>query len=358
MDKINVGIIGCTGIVGQRFITLLTDHPWFQINVLAASEKSAGKRYRDAVFWRLDQPMPDSVGDMSVLHAGRDADRIANLADILFCAVNLPKAELRKLEEDYARREAIVVSNNSAHRFTPDVPMIIPEVNPEHLACLEYQRKRLGTRRGCIITKSNCSIQSYVPALHPLRQEFGLEKVLVCTYQALSGAGKTPKTWPEMRDNIIPYISGEEEKSEKEPLKIWGGMKSGTISPAGSPVISAQCLRVPVSDGHTAAVFADFVKKPSEDDILSLWKTYRGLPQELSLPSAPKQLLQYYSEDDHPQPRLDRLRENGMQIGLGRLRQDSIFHYKFVCLSHNTLRGAAGGAVLLGELLCAEGYLD
>ena len=359
MKKLNVGIIGGTGMVGQRFISLLADHPWFEIKVIAASGRSAGKPYSEAVGnrWVMASAIPANVKDIIVMDATEDVEKIAGLVDFVFCAVDMKKDEIRALEERYAKAECPVVSNNSAHRWTDDVPMIVPEVNPEHLSVIEYQRKRLGTKRGFIAVKSNCSIQSYVPALHPLRETYGVNKVLACTYQAISGAGKTFESWPEMVDNVIPYIGGEEEKSEQEPLKVWGKTENGIIVPAASPVITAQCLRVPVSDGHMAAVFASFDKKPSKEEILELWTSYRGRPQELNLPSAPKQFIRYFEEDNRPQTKLDRMNEGGMQISVGRLREDTVFDYKFVCLSHNTLRGAAGGGVLLAELLYAEGYL-
>ena len=356
--KFNVGIVGCTGMVGQRFMTLLDGHPWFNVTCLAASPRSAGKTYTEAVGnrWAMDIPMPESMKDMMVLDASK-VEEIAAQVDFIFCAVDMPKAEIRALEEAYAKAECPVVSNNSAHRWTEDVPMVVPEMNPEHLEVIAAQRARLGTKRGFIAVKSNCSIQSYAPALHPL-MEYGVEKVLVCTYQAISGAGKTFERWPEMVDNLIPYIGGEEEKSEQEPLKVWGKVEDGRIVKAASPAITAQCLRVPVSDGHTAAVFVSFANKPSMEEIKAKWAAFRGRAQELELPSAPKQFLHYFEEPDRPQARLDRELEGGMAVSLGRLRPDSQYDYKFVGLAHNTLRGAAGGAVLLAELLCAEGYID
>jgi aspartate-semialdehyde dehydrogenase len=355
--KLKVGIIGATGMVGQRFVTLLAEHPWFQITAVAASERSANKPYAEAVGgrWAMTTPVPASVAKLVVKNAVH-LDEIGDEVDFVFCAVDMPKDETRALEEGYAKTETPVVSNNSAHRWTPDVPMILPEVNAEHLALIPLQMKRLGTKRGFITVKPNCSIQSYVPALHPLR-EFGLEKIAVCTYQAISGAGKTFKDWPEMVDNVIPFIGGEEEKSEKEPLKAWGVMKGGVIENAKKPVISSQCIRVPVSDGHMAAVFVQFARKPSEDKVIELWKTFEGKPQKLNLPSAPKPLLTYFTEDNRPQTKLDRDAGAGMGVTIGRLRDDLIMDYRFVCLSHNTLRGAAGGAVLTAELLKAEGYL-
>ena len=360
MKNFNVGVIGATGMVGQRFLRLLENHPWFNVTVLAASARSAGKTYREAVGdkWAFeDSPMPEKYADMVVLNAEQDMDVIAEKVDFVFCAVNMDKAKIRALEEAYAQKEIPVVSNNSAHRFTADVPMIIPEVNPEHLEVIESQRKRLGTKRGFIAVKSNCSLQSYVPLLHPLKS-FGIKDAAVCTYQAISGAGKTFTTMPEILDNIIPYIGGEEEKSEKEPLKIWGNVENGEIVSATAPVITAQCLRVPVSDGHTAAVFVSFENKPSKEEILSAWANFKGVPQELELPSAPAQFLQYFEEENRPQAKLDRMAGNGMSVTAGRLRDDVVFDYKFVGLSHNTLRGAAGGAVLLAELLAAKGYFN
>ena len=358
MKKYAVGVVGATGMVGQRFVTLLENHPWFQLTTVAASSRSAGKTYEEAVGarWAMTSPMPQEAKNLVVLDAEADKEKIAAFVDFIFCAVDMKKDEIRALEEAYAKLECPVVSNNSAHRWTDDVPMFIPEVNPEHIKVIDDQRKRLGTQRGFIAVKSNCSIQSYAPALHPLRP-FGIEKVLVCTYQAISGAGKTFETWPEMVDNLIPYIGGEEEKSEKEPLKVWGTVENGKIVPAEHPSITAQCLRVPVSDGHTAAVFVSFRNTPTMEEIKTIWKDFEGRAQELKLPSAPKQFLQYFEEPDRPQAKLDRDLEGGMAVTLGRLRPDTQYDYKFVGLSHNTLRGAAGGAVLLAELLCAEGYI-
>ncbi len=360
MEKFNVGIIGATGMVGQRFALLLADHPWFNVTALAASSRSAGKSYKDAVGnrWAMTAEMPKNLENMTVYDAVADIDIIVSKVDFVFCAVDMKKDEIRVLEETYAKRECPVVSNNSAHRFTPDVPMVIPELNPEHIEVIKSQRERLGTKRGFVAVKSNCSLQSYVPALFPLDEKFGVDKCLVCTYQAISGAGKTFERWPEIIDNVVPYIGGEEEKSEKEPLKIWGKVQDGEIKLADSPKFTAQCLRVPVSDGHMAAVFVSFKNKPSKDEILSVWKSFSGVPQELSLPHAPKQFLNYFTEDDMPQTNLCRNLEGGMAVSIGRLREDSQYDYKFVCLSHNTLRGAAGGAVLLAELLCAKGYMD
>ena len=359
MKKYNVGIIGATGMVGQRFITLLADHPWFNIKVLAASSRSAGKKYTDAVGnrWAMQVEIPEIVKDMVIFDATADIEKIASQVDFVFCAVDMKKDEIRALEEAYAKAECPVVSNNSAHRHTKDVPMIVPEINPEHAEIIAAQRKRLGTKRGFVSVKSNCSLQSYVPALHPL-MKFGIKNVLACTYQAISGAGKTFETWPEMVDNLIPYIGGEEEKSEIEPLKIWGKIEGDEIVDATTPAITTQCLRVPVSDGHTAAVFVSFDKKPTIDEIKEAWASFRGVPQELDLPSAPKQFLNYFEEDNRPQAKLDRNLEGGMAVSIGRLREDTQYDYKFVCLSHNTLRGAAGGAVLMAELLAAKGYFD
>lgn len=358
MKQYNVGIIGATGMVGQRFITLLDKHPQFNIELLAASPRSAGKKYTDALGgrWAMQTPIPDSVKDMVVYNA-ENVEEIAPKVDFVFCAVDMKKDEIRALEEAYAKAECPVVSNNSAHRHTPDAPMIIPEINPEHAEIIAAQRKRLGTKRGFVAVKSNCSLQSYVPALHPLKK-YGIEAVLACTYQAISGAGKTFETWPEMVDNVIPYIGGEEEKSEIEPLKIWGKIEGDKIVDADGPNITTQCLRVAASDGHMAAVFVKFKDKPSIEQIKEDWKNFSGVPQELELPSAPKQFLNYFEEDNRPQTKLDRDLEGGMAVSIGRLREDKQYDYKFVCLSHNTLRGAAGGAVLMAELLAAKGYFD
>ncbi len=359
MKQYNVGIIGATGMVGQRFATLLENHPWFNVKVLAASPRSAGMTYEEAAGnrWKMAVPMPESMKNMVLLDATSDIEKIAGMVDFCFCAVDMKKDEIKALEEAYAKAECPIVSNNSANRFTPDVPMVVPEINPDHIEIIEAQRKRLGTKRGFIAVKSNCSIQSYVPALHPLKK-FGLKNVLACTYQAISGAGKTFETWPEMVDNLIPYIGGEEEKSEQEPLKVWGNIEGDKIVKASSPSITTQCLRVPVSDGHTAAVFVSFEKKPTKEEILQLWADFKGVPQELQLPSAPKQFIHYFEDDNRPQAKLDRNLENGMAVSTGRLREDTQYDYKFVCLSHNTLRGAAGGGVLLAELLAAKGYFD
>ncbi|CAB1248154.1 Aspartate-semialdehyde dehydrogenase [Ruminococcaceae bacterium BL-6] len=359
MKQFKVGIIGATGMVGQRFATLLENHPWFQVAALAASARSAGKTYREAVGkrWVMATPIPGKMADMTVLDASADIKKIASTVDFVFCAVNMKKEETRALEEAYAKMECPVISNNSAHRFTPDVPMIVPEINAGHAEVIHAQKRRLGTKRGFIAVKSNCSLQSYVPAIHPL-MDFGVTKILACTYQAISGAGKTFERWPEMLDNVIPYIGGEEEKSEQEPLKLWGHIEGDHIVNATTPSITAQCLRVPVSDGHMAAVFASFEKKPEIEEIISRWENFKSVPQVLELPSAPKHFLHYFRENDRPQTRLDRNLEGGMAVSMGRLRPDTQYDIKFVCLSHNTLRGAAGGAVLLAELLCAQGYLD
>lgn len=358
MSKLRVGIVGATGMVGQRFITLLENHPYFEIRALIASARSAGKTYGEAVGdrWKLATPMPESVRNMVVMDA-TDIAAVKPLVDFVFCAVNMNKDETRALEEAYARAEIPVVSNNSANRWTPDVPMVIPEINDAHLAVIAAQRKRLGTKRGFIAVKPNCSIQSYVPALTPLLG-YGITQVVATTYQAISGAGKTFREWPEMVDNVLPYIGGEEEKSEREPLRVWGKVEDGAIVPAESPLITTQCIRVPVTDGHTAAVFVKFRNKPTKEEIISAWRNFRGKPQELNLPSAPAQFLTYFEEPDRPQTRLDRDLYRGMGVSLGRLREDSLFDYKFVGLSHNTLRGAAGGAVLIAELLYREGYFD
>lgn len=359
MKQYNVGIIGGTGMVGQRFATLLENHPWFTVKAIAASSRSAGKTYEEAVGnrWAMTTPMPESMKNMIVFDASADVDKIASMVDFVFCAVDMKKDEIRALEERYAKAECPVVSNNSAHRSTPDVPMIIPEINAEHAAVIPAQRARLGTKRGFIAVKSNCSLQSYVPALHPL-MDLGVTRALACTYQAISGAGKTFERWPEILDNVIPYIGGEEEKSENEPMKIWGSVEGDQIVNAKAPSITAQCLRVPVSDGHMAAVFASFEKKIPLDEIIARWENFKGRPQELNLPTAPKQFLHYFIENDRPQSKLERNLENGMAVSIGRLRPDTQYDIKFVCLSHNTLRGAAGGAVLVAELLCAEGYID
>lgn len=359
MKQYQVGIIGATGMVGQRFATLLENHPWFTVKAIAASARSAGKTYEQAVGkrWAMEAPMPKQLKNMVVLDASADIEKIAGMVDFVFCAVDMKKDEIKALEEAYAKAECPVVSNNSAHRHTPDVPMIVPEINAEHTEIIKAQRKRLGTKKGFIAVKSNCSLQSYVPALHPL-MEYGISNVLACTYQAISGAGKTFETWPEMVDNLIPFIGGEEEKSEKEPLKLWGKMEGDQIVDATAPKITTQCLRVPISDGHTAAVFVSFDKKPTIQEIKEKWANFAGEAQKLELPSAPKQFLHYFEEDNRPQIKSERNLENGMAVSIGRLREDSQYDYKFVCMSHNTLRGAAGGAVLLAELLAAQGYMD
>ena len=356
-ERLKVGILGGTGMVGQRFIALLEDHPWFEVTTIAASPRSAGKTYEEAVGgrWKMTTPMPEAVRNIVVKNVNEVAE-VAAEVDFVFSAVDMTKEEIRKIEEEYAKTETPVVSNNSAHRWTPDVPMVVPEINPEHFQVIESQRKRLGTTRGFIAVKPNCSIQSYAPVLTAWK-EFEPYEVVATTYQAISGAGKTFKDWPEMVENVIPYIGGEEEKSEKEPLRIWGKVENGEIVPATSPVIPCQCIRVPVLNGHTAAVFVKFRKKASKEQLIEKLVSFKGLPQELNLPSAPKQFIHYFEEPDHPQAKIDRELEGGMAISAGRLRPDSQYDYKFVGLSHNTLRGAAGGAVLLAELLCAEGYI-
>ena len=359
-QQFNVGIIGATGMVGQRFATLLENHPWFNVTTLAASPRSAGKTYEEAVSkkWAMDTPIPEKMKSIVMMDATGDIEKIASQVDFVFCAVDMKKDEIKKLEEAYAKAECPVISNNSANRGVEDVPMVVPEINADHLAVIESQKKRLGTKRGFIAVKSNCSIQSYVPALNPLRK-FGITKVLACTYQAISGAGKTFETWPEMIDNVIPYIGGEEEKSEKEPLKLMGKIVGDEIVSADSPAFTAQCIRVPVSNGHLGAVFVEFEdKKPTKEEMINIWENFSGRAQELNLPSAPKQFLHYFTEPDRPQIHSERMLEHGMAVSIGRLREDTQYDYKFVCLSHNTLRGAAGGAVLLGELLAAEGYFD
>lgn len=357
MQKYRVGIIGATGMVGQRFITLLADHPWFEIHALAASARSAGMTYEEAVGsrWAMKTPIPEKVAKMVVMDAS-DVKNVSDLCDFVFCAVNMKKDEIKALEEAYAKTETPVISNNSANRGMADVPMLIPEINPEHAHAIERQRERLGTKVGFIAVKPNCSIQSYVPALTPL-YSCGIESVMVSTYQAISGAGKTFESMPEIIDNVIPFISGEEEKSEQEPLKIWGKLENGLIVNAASPKISAHCVRVPVSDGHLATVFVKFKNKPTKEQMLAAWATFKGEPQKLELPSAPKQFLQYMTEENRPQTKLDRDFEHGMGICIGRLRDDPIFDYRFVCISHNTLRGAAGGSVESAELLCAQGWI-
>ena len=358
MSKLKVGVIGATGMVGQRFLQLLDQHPYFEVTALAASARSAGQTYEEAVGgrWKLDEPMPEKYKNMKVLDA-QNLSAMADACSMVFCAVNMKKDEVLALEEAYARAEMPVISNNSANRWTPDVPMVIPEINSDHYKIIEVQRKRLGTKRGFIAVKPNCSIQAYVPALHPLMQ-WGPKEVAVTTYQAISGAGKTFREWPEMLDNVIPYIGGEEEKSELEPLKVWGHIEDGKIVKADSPLITSQCIRVPVTNGHMAAVFVRFEKTPAREEILEAWENYKGLPQQLDLPSAPKQFLTYFEDDSRPQTKLDRDLYGGMGVSLGRRRKDTLFDYKFVGLSHNTLRGAAGGGVLSAELLYRLGYLD
>ncbi len=358
MNKMKVGVIGATGMVGQRFLTLLEDHPYFEVAVLAASARSAGKTYREAVGdrWKMTTPMPLQYADMMVLDAA-DIDAVGQKCAFVFCAVDMKKEDIRALEEAYAKAEIPVVSNNSAHRWTPDVPMVIPEINDAHLEVIAAQRKRLGTKRGFIAVKPNCSIQSYVPALTPLLK-YGIKEVVATTYQAISGAGKTFREWPEMIDNVIPYIGGEEEKSEQEPLRVWGKVEDGVIVKASTPHITTQCIRVPVTDGHTAAVFVRFENKPTKEEIFEAWKSFSGKPQALGLPHAPAQFITYFEEDNRPQAKLDRDIYGGMGVTVGRLREDSLFDYKFVGLSHNTLRGAAGGAVLIAELLYREGYFN
>ena len=357
MEKMKVGVVGATGMVGQRFLTLLENHPYFEVIKLAASKNSAGKTYEEALGgrWKLSTPMPEKYKNMIII----DAESIDEMKDcaFVFCAVNMKKDEIKALEEKYAKAEIPVVSNNSAHRWTPDVPMVIPEINPEHLEVIKSQRERLGTKRGFIAVKPNCSIQAYVPELTPLRK-YGIKEVVATTYQAISGSGKTFNEWPEMIDNIIPFIGGEEEKSEQEPLRVWGKVENGEIVKCDEPVITTQCIRVPVTDGHTAAVFVKFENKPTKEQILEDWNNFRGLPQELSRPSAPAQFVTYFEEENRPQAKLDRDIYGGMGVTAGRLREDKIYDYKFVGLSHNTLRGAAGGAVLIAELLYRLGYFD
>lgn len=356
--KLKVGILGATGMVGQRFISLLENHPWFEVVTVAASPRSAGKTYEEAVGgrWKMDTPMPESVKSLIVLNVN-EVEKVAETVDFVFSAVDMTKEEIKAIEEAYAKTETPVVSNNSAHRWTPDVPMVVPEINPEHFKVIEFQKKRLGTKKGFVAVKPNCSIQSYAPVLTAWK-EFEPYEVVATTYQAISGAGKTFKDWPEMEGNIIPYIGGEEEKSEQEPLRIWGEIKDGVIVKASEPKITCQCIRVPVLNGHTAAVFVKFRKKPTKEELIDRLVKFSGLPQELKLPSAPKQFIQYLEEDNRPQVSLDVDYENGMGISVGRIREDSIYDYKFVGLSHNTVRGAAGGAVLCAELLTAQGYIQ
>lgn len=357
MEKLKVGILGGTGMVGQRFIALLEDHPWFEVTTIAASPRSAGKTYEEAVGgrWKMTTPMPEAVKKIVVLNVN-EVEKVAAEVDFVFSAVDMTKDEIKKIEEAYARTETPVVSNNSAHRWTPDVPMVVPEINPEHFDVIESQKKRLGTQRGFIAVKPNCSIQSYAPVLTAWK-EFEPYEVVATTYQAISGAGKTFKDWPEMIENVIPYIGGEEEKSEKEPLRIWGKIENGEIVPASEPVITCQCIRVPVLNGHTAAVFVKFRKKPTKEQLIEKLTAFKGLPQELELPSAPKQFIRYMEEDNRPQVKLDVDFENGMGVSVGRIREDSVYDWKFIGLSHNTVRGAAGGAVLCAETLKAKGYI-
>ena len=357
MNKLRVGILGATGMVGQRFISLLENHPWFEVVAVAASPRSAGKTYEEAVGnrWKMTSPMPEAVKKMVVLNVN-EVEQVSSQVDFVFSAVDMGKEEIKAIEDAYAKTETPVVSNNSAHRWTPDVPMLVPELNPEHLEVIAAQKKRLGTKKGFVVAKPNCSIQSYTPMLFALK-EFEPTVVVATTYQAISGAGKTFAEWPEMVDNIIPYIGGEEEKSEQEPLRILGKVEDGVIKKAEGPIITTQCIRVPVSNGHTAAVFVSFKNKPSKEQILKAWKEYKGLPQELNLPSAPEQFITYFEEENRPQANLDRDKEKGMGIFVGRLREDKVYDYKFVGLSHNTKRGAAGGAVLTAELLKALGYI-
>ena len=356
-DKLQVGILGGTGMVGQRFISLLENHPWFEVKVIAASPRSAGKTYEEAVGdrWKMDTPMPEAVKKIVVMNVN-EVEAVSKEVDFVFSAVDMTKDEIRAIEEEYAKTETPVVSNNSAHRWTPDVPMVVPEINPEHMNVIEFQKKRLGTKRGFIAVKPNCSVQSYVPALTAWK-EFEPYEVVATTYQAISGAGKTFKDWPEMVGNVIPYIGGEEEKSEMEPLRIWGKIEDGVIKPAESPVITCQCIRVPVLNGHTAAVFVKFRKNPTKEQLIAKLREYKGVPQELDLPSAPGQFIQYLEEDNRPQVALDVDFEHGMGVSIGRIREDKVYDWKFVGLSHNTVRGAAGGAVLCAELLKAQGYI-
>ena len=359
MDKkLRVGVLGATGMVGQRFISLLENHPWFEVVTVAASPRSAGKTYEEAVGdrWKMDTPMPEAVKKLVVLNVN-EVEKVASTVDFVFSAVDMSKDEIKKIEEEYAKTETPVVSNNSAHRWTPDVPMVVPEINPEHFEVIKYQKERLGTKRGFVAVKPNCSIQSYAPVLTAWK-EFEPVEVVATTYQAISGAGKTFKDWPEMVGNIIPFIGGEEEKSELEPLRIWGKIEDGEIKRAELPVITTQCIRVPILNGHTAAVFVKFNKKPTKEQLIEKLRAFRGVPQDLELPSAPKQFIQYLEDDNRPQVQLDVDFENGMGISVGRLREDKVYDYKFVGLSHNTVRGAAGGAVLCAELLKAKGYIE
>ena len=356
-EKLKVGILGGTGMVGQRFIALLENHPWFEVTTIAASPRSAGKTYAEAVGdrWKMDTPMPEAVKNIVVMNVN-EVEKVASQVDFVFSAVDMTKEEIKKIEEDYAKTETPVVSNNSAHRWTPDVPMVVPEINPQHMQVIDFQKKRLGTKRGFVAVKPNCSIQSYAPVLTAWK-EFEPVEVVATTYQAISGAGKNFKDWPEMIGNVIPYIGGEEEKSEKEPLRLWGEIRDGEIVPADGPVITSQCIRVPVLNGHTAAVFVKFKKKPTKEELIEKLVSFRGEPQDLQLPSAPAQFMQYLEEDNRPQVTMDVDYERGMGISIGRLREDTVYDWKFVGLSHNTVRGAAGGAVLCAELLKAKGYI-
>lgn len=357
MEKLKVGVLGGTGMVGQRFVSLLEEHPWFEVAVIAASPRSAGKTYEEAVGdrWKMTTPMPEAVKKLVVRNVN-EVEQVSADVDFVFSAVDMSKDEIRAIEEAYAKAETPVVSNNSAHRWTPDVPMVVPELNAQHFDIIEYQKKRLGTKNGFIAVKPNCSIQSYTPALSAWL-EYEPYEVTVTTYQAISGAGKIFRDWPEMEGNIIPFINGEEEKSEKEPLRIWGHIENGEIVSAKEPLITCQCIRVPILNGHTAAAFVKFRKKPSKEELIEKLRSLRGEPQELALPSAPKQFIQYLEDDNRPQITLDVDFEHGMGISIGRLREDTIYDYKFVGLSHNTLRGAAGGALLSAELLKAKGYI-
>ncbi len=358
MKKLKAGVLGATGMVGQRFVSLLEDHPWFEVSVVAASPRSAGRSYREAVAgrWTLDSDIPADIAGLTVRNVN-EVDAISGEADFVCSALDMEKEDIRSLEDAYARRETPVASNNSAHRWTPDVPMLMPEINAGHVAVIEAQRRRLGTRSGFVAVKPNCSIQPYVPAFEALA-DFAPRRASVCTYQAISGAGKTFRSWPEMEDNIIPFIGGEEEKSAMEPLKIWGEIHDGEIRNASGPAISAQCIRVPVSDGHMAATSVSFERKPSREQVIDSWRKFQGDPKAAALPSSPKPFLTYFDEEDRPQTRLDRDAGNGMGVTLGRLRDDNLFDYRFIALSHNTVRGAAGGAILMAELLAAEGYLQ
>ena len=356
-QKLKVGILGGTGMVGQRFISLLENHPWFEVTTIAASPRSAGKTYEEALGdrWKMTTPMPEAVKKLVVMNVN-EVEKVASEVDFVFSAVDMSKDEIKAIEEAYAKTETPVVSNNSAHRWTPDVPMVVPEINADHFEVIKYQKERLGTKKGFVAVKPNCSIQSYAPVLTAWK-EFEPTEVVATTYQAISGAGKTFKDWPEMVENIIPFIGGEEEKSEQEPLRIWGKIEDGVIKKAEGPIITTQCIRVPVLNGHTAAVFVKFNKKPTKEQLIEKIREYKGVPQELQLPSAPKQFIQYLEEDNRPQVKLDVDYENGMGVSVGRIREDKVYDFKFIGLSHNTVRGAAGGAVLCAELLKAQGYI-